>query len=86
MHPPKLEDLARAFTSATDGDLNDLTATRRGLILAPLLAALPAALFADPARAIDRRRRKSPCLINTSGSPRYRARRRSRSRRCRCSA
>jgi hypothetical protein len=53
MHPPKLEDLARAFTSATDGDLNDLTATRRGLILAPLLAALPAALFADPARAIE---------------------------------
>ena len=53
MHPPKLKDLARAFTSATDGDLNDLTATRRGLILAPLLAALPAALFADPARAIE---------------------------------
>jgi hypothetical protein len=53
MHPPKLEDLARALTSATDGDLKDLTATRRALILAPLLAALPATLLADPARAID---------------------------------
>ena len=53
MHPPKLEDLARALTSATDGDLKDLAATRRGLILAPLLAALPATLLADPARAID---------------------------------
>jgi hypothetical protein len=53
MHPPKLEDLARALTSATDGDLNNLAATRRGLILAPLLAALPATLLADPARAID---------------------------------
>ena len=49
----KLEDLARALTSATDGDLKDLAATRRGLILAPLLAALPAALLADPAHAID---------------------------------
>jgi L,D-transpeptidase catalytic domain len=53
MHPPKLKDLARALTSATDGDLNNLAATRRGLILAPLLAALPATLLADPARAID---------------------------------
>jgi hypothetical protein len=53
MHPTKLEDLARALTSAADGDLKDLAATRRGLILAPLLAALPAALLADPARAID---------------------------------
>ena len=53
MHPTKLEDLARALTPATDGDLKDLSATRRGLILAPLLAALPAALVADPARAID---------------------------------
>jgi hypothetical protein len=53
MHPTKLEDLASALTSAADGDLKDLAATRRGLILAPLLAALPAALLADPARAID---------------------------------
>jgi hypothetical protein len=53
MHPTKLEDLARALTYAADGDLKDLAATRRGLILAPLLAALPAALLADPARAID---------------------------------
>jgi carbonic anhydrase len=53
--PPaiKLEDFARVLTSATDGDLRDLAATRRGLILAPLLAALPIALLADPAHAID---------------------------------
>jgi hypothetical protein len=49
----KFEDLAHALTSATDGDLKELAATRRGLILAPLLAALPAALLADPAHAID---------------------------------
>jgi hypothetical protein len=53
--PPatKLEDLTRTLTAATDGDLKDLAATRRGFILAPLLAALPATLLADPARAID---------------------------------
>jgi hypothetical protein len=49
----KLEDLAGALASATDGDLKDLAATRRGLILAPFLTALPAALFALPAYAID---------------------------------
>jgi hypothetical protein len=59
----KLEHLARTLASAqnldsNDGDLNDavprdLAATRRGFILAPLLATLPAALFADPAHAID---------------------------------
>src|ERR1700728_2428706 len=41
----KFEDLTRALTSATDGNFKDLAATRRGLILAPLLA--------DPAEAID---------------------------------
>jgi hypothetical protein len=53
--PPtaRLEHLARTLTAAADGDLNDLAATRRGLILAPLLAALPAALLADPAHAVD---------------------------------
>jgi hypothetical protein len=53
--PPtrKIVNLARMLTSATDGELDDLAATRRGLMLAPLLAALPAALFPDPARAID---------------------------------
>ena len=53
--PPatKLEDLTRTLTAATDGDLKELAATRRGLILAPLLAALPAMLLADPAHAID---------------------------------
>jgi hypothetical protein len=53
--PPKakLEDLARTFTSAPYFDLKDFAATRRGLLLAPLLAALPAALIADPAHAID---------------------------------
>ena len=49
----KFEDFARVLTSATDGDLRDLAATRRGVILAPLLAALPIALLADPAHAID---------------------------------
>ena len=53
MHAPKFEDLTRALTSATDGDFKELAATRRGLILAPLLAALPAALLAYPAHAID---------------------------------
>ena len=49
----KLEDLARTLTSAPDRDLKDFAATRRELLLAPLLAALPAALIADPAHAID---------------------------------
>ena len=49
----KLEDFARVLTSATDGDLRDLSATRRGLILAPFLAALPVALLAASAHAID---------------------------------
>ena len=49
----KLEDLAYTLTSAMNGDFKDLAATRRGLILAPLLAALPAALLADSAHAID---------------------------------
>ena len=48
-----LEDLARTLTSAQDVDLKDFAATRRGLLLAPLLAALPAALIADPVHAID---------------------------------
>ena len=53
--PPagKLEDLARTLASASDAELHDIAATRRGLILAPLLAALPAALLTDPARAVD---------------------------------
>jgi hypothetical protein len=34
-------------------DLADFAATRRGLLLAPLLAALPAALITTPAHAID---------------------------------
>lgn len=53
--PPsaQLQDLARTLTSAANGDLHEPAATRRGLILAPLLAALPAALLSAPARAID---------------------------------
>jgi hypothetical protein len=53
--PPtgKIVNLARMLISATEGELNDLAATRRGLLLAPLLAALPATLFPDPAHAID---------------------------------
>jgi hypothetical protein len=55
MHPltTKFDDLTRALTSASDGDFKEIAATRRGLILAPLLAALPAALLAYPAYAID---------------------------------
>jgi hypothetical protein len=55
MHPltTKFEDLTRALTCASDGDFTELAATRRGLILAPLLAALPAALLVHPAHAID---------------------------------
>lgn len=49
----KLEELARTVTSATDGNINDLATSRRGLILAPLLAVLPATLLADRAQAID---------------------------------
>ena len=53
--PPaiKLENLTDTLTSATESDLKDLAATRRGLILAPLLAALPATLLTDSAHAID---------------------------------
>ena len=55
MHPltTKFEDLTRALPCASDGDFTELAATRRGLILAPLLAALPAALLVHPAHAID---------------------------------
>ena len=49
----KFADLARTLTSASDAELHDIAATRRSLILAPLLAALPAALLTDPAHAVD---------------------------------
>jgi hypothetical protein len=49
----RLEHLARTLASASDAKLHDIAATRRGLVLAPLLAALPAALFADLAHAVD---------------------------------
>ena len=49
----RYQDVTRLLVSAADSDLNDLAATRRGLILAPLLAALPAVLLAAPAHAID---------------------------------
>jgi hypothetical protein len=49
----KLEDLARNLTSATDPKLRGFDATRRELILAPLLSTLPAALLLDSAHAID---------------------------------
>jgi len=53
--PPttKLEGLARTLTSATNGNLIDFAPTRRGLILAPLLSTLSAALLAGPAHSID---------------------------------
>ena len=81
MHLPttKLEDLARALTFATDGDLKELAATRRGLIPSHH-SSLPCRLRSSPTlptRSI-RRRRKLSYLINTSGSRRCPTRRRSR--------
>jgi hypothetical protein len=51
--PGKVADIARALVSAPDGEIEDISATRRGLMLAPLLAALPAAFLTDPAHAVD---------------------------------
>ena len=53
--PPamKLEDFAGTLISAMDSNPKDFAATRRGLMLAPLVAVLPAALLADPASALD---------------------------------
>ena len=53
--PPaaKFPDLARTLTYASDADLHDIAATRRGLILAAFLVALPAALLSDLAYAVD---------------------------------
>jgi hypothetical protein len=48
-----LEALARTLASASGTQFNDIAATRRGLVLAPLLAALPVALVTDPAHAVD---------------------------------
>ena len=44
----KAEDLARLAPL-----LQNLATSRRGLMLAPFIAALPASLISDPARAID---------------------------------
>jgi len=52
-YTPKIEDLVRTLSSAEGPDPRDLAATRRGLLLAPLLTALPAAFFSDPAHAIN---------------------------------
>jgi hypothetical protein len=53
-HPlAKVADIARTLASAPDGEIEDISATRRGLMLAPLLAALPAAFLTDPAHAVD---------------------------------
>jgi hypothetical protein len=49
----KLEDFAGTLISAMDSNPKDFAATRRGLMLAPLVAVLPAALLADSARALD---------------------------------
>jgi len=49
----KFADLARTLASASDAALDDIAATRRGLVLAPLVAALPIALVTDPAHAVD---------------------------------
>jgi hypothetical protein len=52
-HAQKIEQLMRTLSPAEAHDLRDLAATRRGLLLAPLLATLPAAFLTDPAHAID---------------------------------
>jgi hypothetical protein len=49
----KSNPLAHTPQSAKDRDLHHFAASRRGLLLAPLLAALPAVLSSDPAHAID---------------------------------
>jgi hypothetical protein len=49
----KLADLARTLAAASDGQAGDLAATRRSLMLAPLLAVLPAAFLSEPAHAVD---------------------------------
>jgi hypothetical protein len=53
--PPlgKVADVARMLVPASDAENEDISATRRGLMLAPLLAALPVALLTDPAHAVD---------------------------------
>src|SRR6202012_3461953 len=55
LSPPlgKAADIARTLVSASDAEIEDIAATRRGLMLAPLLAALPAAFLTGPARAVD---------------------------------
>ena len=49
----RIKHFARTLQSAKGRDIHDLAASRRGLLLAPLLAALPAVLSSDPAHAID---------------------------------
>ena len=49
----KAEDLARLAPL-----LQNLATSRRGLMLSPFIAALPASLISDPARAIDPNERK----------------------------
>jgi hypothetical protein len=50
---PNIDALARFLSPAQDRDATDAAATRRFLLLAPLLAALPLGLRSDPAAAID---------------------------------
>jgi hypothetical protein len=50
---PNIDALARLLSSAQNLDATDAAATRRFLLLAPLLAALPLGLRSDPAAAID---------------------------------
>jgi hypothetical protein len=69
--PPngKLHGLARKLTSASDAELADIAATRRGLILAPLLAAaLPIAPSPIRRTRSIPRRPKSYCPIRCCGS------------------
>ena len=55
LSPPlgKVADIARTLASASDAEIESISATRRGLMLAPLLAAFPAVFLADPAHAVD---------------------------------
>jgi len=63
--------------------LNDLAATRRGLLFAPLLAALPLGLLTDPAAAVDPSQTQVMLADQFKWqSPAGRRRTRSRPRRC----
>ena len=67
------EDVARLLPQ-----LAARAATRRGLLLAPLVAALPLGLISGPAAAIDPRKLRSRCPTSIHGSRRLPGCRRTR--------